>query len=245
MSSEPTGSSTVFDFLAWLEVNKKRLAIGAVVATVVGFGIAAYRHHQNAKEMEASSALLQIKTPATARGSTNLPTATDYLRVSAQYSGTDAAERAALLGAGALYGSERYEEARQAFESFLKDYPSSPWVADAAFGKAVSLDALDKTNEAMAAYQDIITRHGDSPVVAQAQLGLARLQEALGKPDQALKIYQELTKVGAASAWAPEAASRKEQLLSKFPELAKTLTPPVVTNAPAVAPLPGAAATNR
>ncbi len=243
MSSEPTGSSTVYDILGWVEVNKKRLVVGALVATALGFSMATYRHFAREKEVAASSALMQVRGLGSARMSTNAPSAAEFLRVGAQYGGTAAAERAALLAAGAYFGEQKYEEARQQFEQALKAKPDSPWAAEAAFGLAVSLDALDRVNEAVAGYQDVLTRHSGSPVAAQAQLGLGRLYEAQGKPEQALKMYEELSKGGAFNVWAGEAAGRKQQLLGKFPQLAKPATPvgstnAVVggTNAPAPAP---------
>ena len=69
-------------------------------------------------------------------------------------------------------------------------------------------------------------RFAGSVVVAQAKLGLAGVYEAGNDPTQALKVYNELTRPNAQSAWSSEAAMRREQLLSKHPELVKTNAPP-------------------
>jgi TolA-binding protein len=240
MSSEPAASTAIFDILGWLETNKKRLLVGALAATAVGFGIAAYRYKVHENEVAASSSLLQLKNPATSRGATNLPTSSDYLKVEAQFGGTDAAQRAALLAGGTYFGEGKYAEAQQQFEKFLKNHPDSPWAPEAAFGVAVALDGLNKLDDAARAYQDVMTRHGASPVASQAQLALGRIYEVQGKPDQALKVYEELARAAAMNSWAPEAVSRKESLLAKFPNLVKP-TPAPSTNAPAAATAPAPA----
>lgn len=241
MSSEPAASTAIFDILGWLETNKKRLLIAALAATAVGFGIATYRWKVHENEVAASSSLLQLKNPAISRGATNLPSSGDYLKIEAQFSGTDAAERAALLAAGAFYTDGKFEEARQQFEKFLKNHADSVWAAEAAFGVAVSLDALNKLDDAVKAYQDVMTKHGASPVASQAQLALGRLYEVQGKPEQALKVYEELARAAAMNSWAPEAASRKESLLAKFPNLVKA-PPTTSTNAPSAVMAPAAPA---
>lgn len=245
MSSEPSSTTSIYDILGWLETNRKRLLIGAIAATAIGFGIAAYRWKAHENEIAASSALLQLKNPATSRGATNLPAASDYLKVEANFGGTDASERAALLAAGALFGDAKYDEARQQFEKFLKSHADSPWAAEAAFGVAVCLDALNKMDDAVRAYQDVLTRHGATAVAPQAQLSLARLHEAQGKPEQALKIYEEFSRAAGVNSWTPEANARKESLLVKNPNLVKPPPPPAIpvsTNTPAAANAPKPAA---
>lgn len=233
-------STTVFDVLGWIEVNKQRLLKAAVVLTLIGFGIATYRWMAHEKEVKASSTLIQLKNPAVARGATNMPTATDLLKVQSEFGGTTAAERASFLAGGVLFGDNKYDEARQQFEKFLKEYPNSIWAPDAAYGLAVSLDALEKLNEAVAAYQNVLTRYGAASVAGQAQLGLARVYESQNKPDQALKIYEELSKSLTSSTWASEARTRMEQLFSRFPQLPRpSATAP--TAAPTIKAAPSAA----
>ena len=45
----------------------------------------------------------------------------------------------AYLKARALYLAEKYDEAVAAYDQFAKDFPTSPWVRQARFGKAVAL----------------------------------------------------------------------------------------------------------
>lgn len=108
---------------------------------------------------------------------------------------------------------------------------------------AVCLDALDKTNEAIAAYQSVLNRFPNDAVAGQVKLALARLYEAGNQPEQALKIYEELTRPNDLSTWSSDAATRREYLLLKFPQLAATNAPTAsATNPPAATAI--VAATN-
>ncbi len=226
MSSQTTGSTRLIDFLAWVEVNKKKLAIGIALAAVVISAWAIYQWRHNEAEAEASAALLKVQRTGVRSDDAPEADAQTFLQVATAHPGTRAGGRALLFAAAALFRENKYAEAKTQFENFLRDDPENPFAPTAAFGAAACLDALDKTNEALAAYQDVVNRFAGSVVVAQAKLGLARVYEAGNDPAQALRIYHELTRPNAQSAWSSEAAMRREQLLSKHPELVKTNAPP-------------------
>ena len=225
MSSHATESTRLIEFLGWVEVNKKKLVIGAALVAV-GIGAwAIYQWNRNQAETEASAALFKVDKPG-ARSQTALEAnAQAFLQVATAHPGTSAGARALLLAADALFRENKYTEAKAQFENFLRDDAEHPLAATAALGVAACLDAMDKTNEALTAYQDVASRFAGSAAVAQAKLGLARLYEAKNDPAQALRIYEELTRPNASSAWSSEAAMRREQLLSKHPELAKSNAP--------------------
>ena len=81
--------------------------------------------------------------------------ASEFANVANQYRGTGAAERAGLLGAGALFTEGKYTEAQTEFNKFLSGYPDSSWAGEAAYGVAASLEALNKRDEALTAYQNV------------------------------------------------------------------------------------------
>jgi TolA-binding protein len=230
MSSQATESTRMIEFLAWVEVNMKKLLIGAAVVGVAVAGYFLYQSHRNEAESEASSALLKADKAGARPDKAAEPGAQAFLQIVTAYPGTSAAGRALLFGADALFRENKYSEAKSQFEVFLREYPENPLAATAAFGVAASLDAMNKTNEAQVAYEDVLSRFAGSTVAAQAKLGLARLYTATDKPAQALKIYDELLRPGAQSTWTAEAGRLREQLLTRHPELAKT-------NAPAAAML--------
>jgi predicted negative regulator of RcsB-dependent stress response len=231
-----------FEILTWLEVNKKRLIIGAVVALVVGFGIYVYQWASDQKESKAMAALLELRQPL---GSTNAPATTpaQYLKIAADYPGTSAAEQAVILAAGAAFDQNNYSEAQAQFQSYLTKYGNNgTWAGVAELGIAAALEAQNKKDEALAAYQKLTSGRSNDPVVPQAKLALARLYEARNQPDKAYAIYDELSKPTSPNSATSEAFVRKTQILKKHPELAATNAPAVtpavmkpVTNAPVTA----------
>src|SRR6266542_3285227 len=246
MSSQATESTRMIDFLAWVEVNKKKLVLGTAAVAVVIAGYSIYQWRRNQAEAEASAALLKVDRPATTTESAPEPNPQAFLQVVAAHPGTSAAGRALLLAGDALYRENKFTEAQTQFEIFLRDFAANPLGPTAALGVAACLDAQNKTNEALKAYQDVLTRFAGAAVIPQAKLALARLYEASNEPAQALKIYDELTRPNVQSVWNSEAVMWREQLLSKHPELAKTNAPTAAalgSNAPAVI-LSAPAATN-
>jgi predicted negative regulator of RcsB-dependent stress response len=249
MSSPATESTRLIEFLAWVDVNKKKLLIGA---GVVGIAIAAYAIHQSRRdqtEAEANAALLKLDTPGSGPETAPGPTAQAFLQVVTKYPGTQAGLRALLLGAAALFREDKYDDARRQFESFLREYADNPLAPMAALGVAACLDAMNKTNEALAAYQNVTSRYSGSVVAPQAKLGMARIYEARNEFDQALKIYDEVARPTTPAAWNAEAAILRERLLFQHPELVRTNAPAAaaslsaLSNAPATNP-PQLTATN-
>jgi predicted negative regulator of RcsB-dependent stress response len=251
MSSEQTGSagsSGLFEFLAWIEVNKKRLITLAVI--VVGVGFVAYfiAYTRQQKEIRANQALFDLGMPLQ-QGETTPPiAAAAYLKVASSFDGTRAAEKAMLLAAGALFSENRYADAQAQFSKFLSQYGDSALAPTAALGVAACLESLDKLEEALKAYQGVITRYPEQ--AGKARLAAARLYETKNQPAEALKLYDSLIQTTAPSAWAGAARELKDVLLRKYPQLAVTNAPkpalsaPVkTTNAPAsgAAVKPGAA----
>ncbi len=249
----------VYDLLAWLEVNKKRVATGALIVVAIGFAIATIRYMNQQKEQKASGALLALKPMLTPQTNVPPPQASALLKVAQDFSGTSAADRARLLAATTLFTDGKYADSEKEFGSFLKDLPESPWAAEAAYGVAASQEAQNKVNEAQASYQNVATAYANSSLAADAKLALARIYEAQKKPDQALRLYNELLapKPGAQPGEIGNSAAfqKKEALLRVHPELstnlaAKAVPPPALkaalTNALATAltNVAAAAATN-
>lgn len=209
----------MIEALAWLEVNKKRLAIGAIVVLVVGFAVYVYNYMGAQKEVNASAALIALH-PAPA-ASTNEPpvSATSYLKIAEEHSGTAAGERALILAAGAYFTDGKYADAQKEFDTLLKNHPSSKWAADAAYGIAASLESQGKRDEALTAYQRVVTGFGSSSVVNEARMAEARIHEEKNQPAEALKQYDDITRAGAMSMRAQDAMLARSQLLKKHPEL--------------------------
>lgn len=230
MDSETQKTESVYDFLAWFEVNKKRVAIGGAVFLVLAGAIATAIWYNEQKEIRASEALSAVRVPMNPNEAAAPDTVKKLEEVVAEYPGTKAAARAELIRAGLLYTEGQYAEAQAAFERFQRDHSESPWFANAFYGVAACLDAQSKTNEAIAKYEDFIRRYPNHVSVDQARLHVATLLEGIGKPAQALEQYEKITKSVVFSPAMSEARQRQQQLLEKYPEL-------VQTNKPVISPV--------
>jgi len=200
MSSRATESTRMIEWLAWVELNKKKLVIGAAAVAIVIVALEVHQWHRNRAEAEASAALLKVEKAGVRPENAPEPDAQAFLRVAAAYPGTSAGARGALFAADALFRDNKYGEAKTQFESFLRNYGEHPFAPTAALGVAACWDAMNQTNEALRAYQDLLSRFAGSPVAPQAKLSLARLYEAKDEAAQALKVYDELVRLGARSA---------------------------------------------
>ncbi len=254
MESETSQSNRFYGFLAWVELNKKRLIIAGIILALLALGFAIYQWRQNQREAAASQALVELPSPTGRNQNAAAPKADDFLKLASQYSSTRAGERAFLLGAGSLFTEGKYAEAQSKFEKFLREYRNSPWTGQAAFGIAACLDAQNKMDEAIAKYQETISRYASEATADQAKLSLARLYEAKNQPKLALTQYDELARGKMSGTWSFTAREQREHLLKKHPELIATNAPPAMTatnlsgalstnapkasNAPATVPIP-------
>lgn len=232
MNVEATQSTRLYEFLAWVIENKKRLLIVGSAVTAVGVGLYLYVWQQDQKELAASQALSELRAPLGPAGRLQPVAAEAYLKIAAQYPGTSAGARALLMGAGGLFNEGKYPEARSEFERFLREYSEHSFAGHASLGVATCLDAQDKIAEAIAKYQEVAARFASEPAVSHpARLALARLQETQKKPEEAFKIYVEMARAQPPTTWSDDARFRMEALLKTHPQLAATLM--TRTNAPA------------
>jgi outer membrane protein assembly factor BamD (BamD/ComL family) len=129
------------------------------------------------------------------------------------------------LGAGALFDNGKFQDAEEAFQKFLQQYPDYPMASQAELGVAASLEAQGKTADAVSRYKDFRDRHPQDsrqlqdPAVVQASVALARLYVVQGKPDSASRVYEDILKNGRGDSWTEEAEVERDQLLAKYPEL--------------------------
>jgi tetratricopeptide (TPR) repeat protein len=216
MNSDASESARLLEFLAWVEVNKKRLVIGAIAAVVIGLGVYVYRHQAAQKELAASEALLALRAPMGAATNAPAPAPADFLKVASQYSGTDASKRALVLAAGTLFTEGKYAEAKAQFEKILTADDSGPFAPAAALPKAAATEAMGQQNEAIAAYQNVIAKYPNDGVATEAKLMLARIYESKNQFDQAAKLYQEVAEQKPASVWSDDARTRRQQVLAKM-----------------------------
>lgn len=225
MQSGSSESTSFYEFLAWLEVNKKRVITGITIVLALIVVVYVYLYFREQTELSASRALMALRPAAGASEAATSPAPTDLLKVTESYPSTSAGERALLLAAGSLFSEGKYAEAQTQFERFQRDHAGSLLTPIAALGIAASLDALDKVDAAMGAYQAVANQYPDDPAAVRARLGMATLHEVKKQPEQALKIYEDLSKQPGAGTAVMEAMHQKERLLRQFPQLAPTNVP--------------------
>lgn len=238
MESESSQSGGMIGLLAWLEVHKQKVAIGAAGFLVAVFLAVIIVQHQAQKELTASEALSDVRGLFSPGASTPAGTVEALSKVASEHAGTKAAARALLISAGLLFSEAKtaadYAEAQKRFTQVTQEYPDSAWLPQAHLGIAATLAAQGKAPEATTKYEEINRRYATAPIFDQSRLALARLYEA-SKPEEALKLYDDLTKANPnnpnnpGSIIAMEAAMRQDDLLKARPELAKlkaALNPP-------------------
>lgn len=224
-SAQPTQSDPLYDFLAWLDGNKKQVITGLAVAAIVGSVIGLYIWNKKSTETKANEALFAIPS-AQGRNAATPPTGEAFLKVEQEYPNTSAAERAELIGAGFLFTGGKYDKAKAQFEEFLTERPKSELRSQAAFGIAACLEAQGKIDEAIKKYQEVAAQYKGKNVAPLASFAVARLYEMQDKPEEALKVYSDLqSSKDPNDMWRSEAVDREEKLLAKYPQLAGKYKP--------------------
>ena len=211
--------------LEWLHARRRPLLIGAVTVAVLGLAWAVISWKKAQDESDANAQFCSVPPEDVVRLGPASPA--PLLEVAKEYPGTPAGEHARLLAAEELFGQASYAEAFKQFSDFINNYPDSPLIPQAKVGVAACLEAQGKTSEAISKYHEIVLGYpSEMSIVSPAKLTMARLYEELNQPQQALTFYAELARLAARNPydpWASEARERAQLLVSKHPELLKSL----------------------
>src|SRR6266436_1254970 len=113
MEAQTSQSAGMIKLLAWFEINKKRVLIGAAVAVVVGLGIFLAMNYQSQREERASEALSEIKVPMNPMTPAPPGTTDAYVKIARDYKGTQAGARALILAGTTLFAQNQYDEAQK------------------------------------------------------------------------------------------------------------------------------------
>jgi TolA-binding protein len=214
-SQETTAADVLFRLMPWFEANWKRLAYGAGGVLVAVFIFSFYSYRQNQTEIAAGQALTQVLAAGNSSG-----LADACLKITVEYPGTPAAQRAQLEAATTLFTSGKYADAQAQFQKFLDTYPDNFFTPQATLGLAASLDAQGKGEPAYSAYQRAAGQSADLSVAAAAKFALGRMDEAQGKFPDALKIYADVARAFPNSSTGVEAGRRAMELKAKMPAAA-------------------------
>ncbi len=206
------------NLLGWLDTHKTETGFAGLGLLVIIFAVYTQDHLQARKEANANAAIFVLNQPR-GDGAEIKVAATEYLKIAQQYQSTSVAERAMLLAAGQLFSENKYPEAKTRFEEFMSKYPTSDKTAVARLGVAACLDAQNQIDPAISGYEQIITSHPGVSEANQAKIAVSLLYESKRQPDKALKYYDELIRANPPTIWRTEASMRREELLSRNPQL--------------------------
>ncbi len=228
MEAQDAAAAYFFKLWEWVENNIRTVVIGAMVVVAAAVVISYYFWKQSETEMEAGKAFTQllVSTPPDSQAS---DLANSYLKLAADYPGTQAAGRALIMGATTLYVSGDYAKAQSEFQQYMTTYPAGPFAATALLGVAASLDAQHKTDDAAKAYQRVINNFSDPNATDAAKFALAKIDEQLGKLSDAADLYMEVARSNPNSPLGSEAALQAEKLRGKAQ--APTTPAPATTQA--------------
>ena len=135
--------------------------------------------------------------------------------VAAEYHGTPSARFAAFELANILYDSERYDEALEAFEEFLKKNPADVLAPAALEATGYCRESLGQWKEAIDVYEKLLQKH---PVVAARvayRLGLCL--EKIGERDRAIESYEKTLELLPNTLWAEHSRERLDSLRPETP----------------------------
>ena len=118
----------------------------------------------------------------------------------------------ALADANILSQSAKHKDAFAAFDSFLKEYPTSKLAPEALYGMGYSQFGLKNYKSAIATQQKVIDLHPESAKVPEAMFNMANSQIQLGQVNNAKKTLRSLIEKHPDAAVTPNAQRRLKAL---------------------------------
>jgi len=234
MEKDAPPSAGFYNFLGWLETNKQRVALAAVGLLFAGAIIGFFVWRSGQKQIDAEEALSSVRMPFGPAQQPEPGTAEALIKVAEEYPGTSAAAKASLRAGTVYFDQGNYAKAQEQFDKYLRTYGETPWVPQAVYGIAASLEAQGKTADAIAKYTNFVATYSSDPAVDQARLTVARLYEQTGRPELALDMLNKLVsgQQGGFNPGASEAQQRISELYAKHP----ALRPAMPSNPPSFTP---------
>ena len=118
----------------------------------------------------------------------------------------------ALADANAYSQSAKHKDAFVAFDSFLKEYPTSKLAPEALYGMGYSQFGLKNYKSAIATQQKVLDLHPESAKVPDAMFNMANSQIQLGQVNNAKKTLRSLIDKHPDAAVTPSAQKRLKAL---------------------------------
>lgn len=176
-------------------------ALLVIVVAVGGFGW--FQVSRAALESEARMAFLDSAKPE------------DIVAALAKYRGTEAAATEMLVFASSQADAGEYAEALKIYGDFLIQYPDHPLEASAKFGRASSLESLDRLDEALDAFFALADAKPVGPLTPLALVRAADLARGMNQIDKAKVALNRVVSDFPDSLLVPSAQTRLKELSLK------------------------------
>ena len=121
-------------------------------------------------------------------------------------------DQAAYQAAFDLLRASRYEQAAEAFESFLTNYTNSPLADNAQYWLAETFYVRRDFEQALPAFQRVIEQYPQSAKIPDALLKIGFTQDELQRPEEARAALQRVTRESPDTTAARLATQRLERL---------------------------------
>lgn len=180
----------------WHAQGKQSAVIVVILVAAIGIGML-YRHHTQAKGLQAGERLLAAHSTE------------DLEVIVSQYGGTKAGSVAQLQLAKAYFDEGRYDDALARYDAFARK-SSNPFAAIAVLGRAHVLEAQGKIDEAQAAFAAFRQENSDHFLTPQAYLGEARCLAIAGDKQAASALLDKLIAIKSGTPWEDIADNLKE-----------------------------------
>ena len=172
ISQEPSA------FEAFLDANQKKLIIIGILAILCLVGYVVVTGLEKKAKEDAAAAVANARTGP------------EYQAISQEYAGKNAGGSAILLKSQLLWGDQQQQEAIEALETFVSEYPDHPAVGSAYASLGSYQQQLKKFDEAKEAFQK--AANSESAVSSLALLSLGDLALQAGEDENAEEIYKKI-----------------------------------------------------
>lgn len=178
----------ILDLLNEIQALKQELATIKGDLELANHNIENAQLRQKELYNDTDTRLQVIESQTKAQSQTQMSNPNDITSVPEK----NALEYQQLELANGLSAENKYKDAFNAYDKFIKDYPNSAFSADAKYGLGYAQFALKNYKSAMITQQKIIDLHPESPKVPLAMFNLANNQIQLGLVPDAKKTLRTL-----------------------------------------------------
>lgn len=234
ISQEPSA------FEAFLDANQKKLIIIGILAILCLIAYVFVTGWEKMAKEEAAAAVANART------------APEYQSVSQEFNGKNAGGSAIILKSQLLWGDQQQQEAIEALETFVSQYPEHPAVGSAYASLGSYQQQLENFDKARDAFREAADSKSAASSLALLALGDLALQA--GEDEKAEEFYNKILSEYESSHLQVKAMAQNRLKLinvespkEKKPEPAlkpETATSPIevpgINPAPALNPTPGA-----